>query len=315
MTRPFFFRRLLLAGLSAAAVLVLPTAWAATAEATAIGGSATLRKIHDTGLITLGYRLSSPPFSYLDADRQPVGYSVDLCRKVVAVVRQRLALPDLEVRMMAVSSATRLPLVANGTVDMECGVTTHNVERERTAAFSITFFVASSKLLSRRDAPVLSLDDLRGRPVATTLATTSIQYLQAENQRRGLDMKILAGLYDIEGFRMVTTRRAAAYAMDDVLLQSLLAEAPDAADYMIAPTPLTSEPYAIALRKGDAVFKRLVDDVLVGLYRSGEIQAIYAKWFLQPIPPRGVILQLPMSPALKRVVAHPTDSPDPAVYR
>jgi len=288
---------------------------AAAADPAAISASPTLRKIRDTGLVTVGYRLSSPPFSYLNLDRQPVGYSVDLCRKVVQAVRQRLEMPDLEVRMMGVSSATRLPLVANGTADLECGVTTHNVERESQVAFSLTIFVASSKLLSRKDAPVLSLDDLRGRPVATTLATTSIQFLQAENRRRGLDMKILAGLYDIEGFRMVTARQAAAYAMDDVLLQSLLAEAPDSADYMIAPTPLTSEPYALVLRKGDPVFKRLVDEVLAGLYRSGEIQAIYAKWFLQPIPPRHINLQLPMSPALQRVIAHPTDSPDPAVYR
>jgi glutamate/aspartate transport system substrate-binding protein len=125
---------------------------AAAAEPAAISASPTLRKIHDTGLITVGYRLSSPPFSYLNLDRQPVGYSVDLCRKVVQAVRQRLEMPDLEVRMMGVSSATRLPLVANGTADLECGVTTHNVERESQVAFSLTIFVASSKLLSRKDA-------------------------------------------------------------------------------------------------------------------------------------------------------------------
>lgn len=299
------------------AVCLACLAWALPLQAAPdpAAGSPTLRKIRDTGLITLGYRLTSAPFSYLDAQRVPVGYTVDLCHRVVAAVRQRLALPDLEVRQMAVSSANRLPLLANGTVDLECGVTTNTAERQRSVAFSVTLFVASSKLLSRRSAPVPDLEALRGRAVATTLATTSIQFLQAENQRLGLDLRILAGLDDVEGFRMVTAGKAAAYAMDDVLLQSLLAAAPDAADYVIAEPALTREPYAIGLRRGDPVFKRLVDEVLTGLFRSGEIEGLYRKWFQSPIPPRGINLNLPMSAALQRAIAHPTDSPDPASYR
>ena len=277
--------------------------------------SPTLRKIRDAGVITLGYRVESVPFSYLDGRRKPIGYSMDICHRIVDVVRQRLALPDLEVRLMAVSSATRLPLVANGTVDLECGVTTHTAERAKNVAFSVTTFVAASRLLTRKDSAIRRLDDLRGQPVSSTLATTSIQYLHAENQSRGLGMKILAALDDVESFRMVGSGRAVAYAMDDVLLRSLLAHAPDGADYRIADEALTLEPYAIGMKRDDPVFKQLVDAVIIEIFRRGEIQALYRKWFLAQIPPRGVNLQLPMSDALKRVIEHPTDASDPRLYR
>lgn len=288
---------------------------AVAAPVDSLNASPTLRKIRDTGLITVGYRLTSAPFSYLDAQREPIGYSVELCQHVVEAVRQRLAMPDLEVRLMAVTSATRLPLVANGTVDLECGVTTNNEERARNQAFSVTIFVAASKLLSLRSAPVQSLEDLRGKAVATTLATTSIQLLQSENQRQHMNMKILAGLDDIDGFRTVMSGKAAAYAMDDVLLHSLVAASSNPSDYVIAPQALTEEPYAIGLRRGDPVFKHLVDDVIIGLYRSGQIRSIYHRWFLSPIPVLGFNLNLPMSPAFERVIQRPTDTSDPSAYR
>jgi glutamate/aspartate transport system substrate-binding protein len=277
--------------------------------------SPTLRKIRDAGVITLGYRVESVPFSYLDAKRKPIGYSMDICQRVVDVVRQRLAMPDLEVRLMPVSSATRLPLVTNGTVDLECGVTTHTAERAKNVAFSVTTFVASSRLLTKKGSGIRTLDDLRGQPVSSTLATTSIQYLHAENQARGLDMKILAAIDDVESFRMVGTGRAVAYAMDDVLLRSLLANAPDGADYRIADEALTLEPYAIGMKRDDPVFKQLVDAVIIEIYRRGDIQALYRKWFQSPIPPKGVNLQLTMSDALKRVIQNPTDASDPRLYR
>jgi glutamate/aspartate transport system substrate-binding protein len=277
--------------------------------------SPTLRKIRDAGVITLGYRAASAPFSYLDGQRHPIGYSMDICHRVVDAVRQRLALPTLEVRTMVVGSATRMPLVSNGTVDLECGVTTNTPERGKSVAFSVTTFVAASRLLSKTSAPVNTLDDLRGKTVVSTLATTSMQYLADANLARRLEMKILAGQDDVESFRMVGTGRAAAYAMDDVLLKSLLATAPNAAEYMIADEALTAEPYAIAMKPGDPAFKQLVDGVITGLYRSGEIEALYRKWFLSPIPPKGVNLQLPMSEALKRVLRNPTDASDPRLYR
>lgn len=277
--------------------------------------SATLRKIRDTGVIVLGYRVASVPFSYLDGKLKPIGYSMDLCQRVVDHLRQRFELPELEVKLVAVTSATRLPLVANGTVDLECGVTTNNAERQRSQSFSITTFVAESRLLSKKSSQVRGVDDLRGQAVASTIATTSIQYLSSLNQARKLDMKILAGADDVDGFRMMQADRAVAFAMDDVLLRSLLATTPNAEEYTISDEALSIEPYGIGLTREDPAFKQLVDSVIADTYRRGDIQAIYRKWFQSPIPPKGVNLRLPMSESLKRVIQSPTDSPDPQAYR
>ncbi|MBU6259964.1 MAG: amino acid ABC transporter substrate-binding protein [Burkholderiales bacterium] len=296
--------------------LLLALVWACLlAGPAAAQDSPVLRKIRDAGVITLGYRIESVPFSYLDQNRRPIGYTMDICQRVVDAVRRRLAMPDLEVRLLPVSSATRLPLVANGTVDLECGTTTNTADRAKQVAFSITTFVAASRLVFKKDAPIHSIDDLRGQPVATTLATTSIEYLHRVNESHHLNMQILAGLDDVESFRLVGQGRAVAYAMDDVLLRSLLANAPDAADYRISDQALTLEPYAIGMKRDDPVFKQLVDGVITDLYRRGAIEAIYRKWFESPIPPRGVNLKLPMSASLRRVIAHPTDASDPRLYR
>lgn len=277
--------------------------------------SPTLRKIRDTGVIVVGYRVASAPFSYLDAKLQPIGYSIELCNRVVEAVRKRLELPDLERKLIAVSSATRMPLVANGSVDLECGITTNTAERQKTQAFSLTTFVAESRLLSKRNADIRGLEDLRGKPVASTIATTSIQFLHALNQSRKLEMKILVGLDDKDSFRLVQTDRAVAYAMDDVLLRSALAGVNNPQDYVISDEAYSVEPYAIGLPKDDAPFKQLVDGVLAELYKRGEIHAIYQRWFQAAIPPKGINLQLPMNEAFKRVIAKPSDSPDPAHYR
>lgn len=277
--------------------------------------SPTLRRIRDTGVVNVGHRVSSVPFSYLDARRRPVGYSIDICERVVEAIRQRLGDPAIETRLVMVTSATRVPMLANGSIDLECGVTTNTAERQKQVAFSITTFVAASRLLTRQGANIRGLEDLRGQPVATTVSTTSIQFLSAANQARGLDMKILAGADDADGFQLVRTGRAAAFAMDDVLLRGLLATAADARDYAISAEALTVEPYAIGLNREDPVFKQLVDGVIVDLFRRGQIQAIYRKWFESPIPPQDINLKLPMSDALQRVIQRPIDSPDPAAYR
>ena len=299
------------------AVLWPVAAWSATVTAAdaALADSAVLRKIRDTGLITVGHRLTSIPFSYLDAKLRPVGYSMDLCQRVVEAIRTRLDLRDLEVKMVTVTSATRMPLVANGSVDLECGVTTNTVERQKSQAFSVTTFVAASRLLSKKENEIRTVEDLRGKVVASTIATTSIRYLNNANEARKLDMRIVAGQDDTDAFQMVLNDRAVAFAMDDVLLRSLQANASNPGDYSISEEALSVEPYGIGLPKDDPVFKQLVDGVLVDLYRSGEIHAIYRKWFQLPIPPKGINLQLPMSEALKRAIAQPTDDPDPARYR
>lgn len=297
--------------LAASAALV--GLWCAGAQA---ADGLTLTRIRDTGVIVLGYRPASLPFSYLDAQLRPTGYTVELCDRIVAAVRDRLQLPDLEVRRVEVASATRMPLVINGTLDLECGITTHTAERARSQAFSLTIFVAETRLMTRGGERVRSLFDLRGLPVASTIGTTSIQHLAKVNEQQGLGIRILGGLDDPEGFQMLKSGRASAFLMDDVLLRALVAQqGAGADDYRISDQALTVEPYAIGLRKGDPQFKALVDEVLAGLYRSGEIHAIYRRWFESPLPPSGLNLKLPMSAAFRRVIASPTDSPDPERYR
>jgi glutamate/aspartate transport system substrate-binding protein len=293
-------------GLCLALLLATSSAWAQ--------GSPTLNKIEQTGIITLGYRVGSIPFSYLDERLNPIGYSMDLCYKIVDAVRVRLKMRSLQVKLFPVTSATRIPLVVNGTVDLECGVTTNTQERQKSETFSVTTFVAVSRMLSKKSSNVQTLGDLQGDPVVSTVGTTNIRFLNEANVGRKLDMKILAGLDDAEAFQMVQTDRAVAYVMDDVLLRGLVAGAKNAADFSISEESLSIEPYGIPMTKGDPAFKQLVDDVLVGIFRSGEIHTIYNKWFQSPIPPKGINLQLPMSMALKKAIAVPTDSGDPKLY-
>lgn len=314
--------RRLLAGVSTAFALVgaslaqgpAPSTPAASTTAPATP-SATLERIRHTGVITIGYRVASVPFSYLDARRQPVGYSMDICRRIVDAVRDRLGAGEIEVRLVAVTSATRLPMLADGAIDLECGVTTHTVERARTVNFSMTTFVAASRLLVKKDAPVQLLADLRGRPVVTTLATTSMQFLVGANASQGLDMKILAGSDDVDAMRLLRNDQAMAFAMDDVLLRGLVAAAPDGDSYRVCDEALTVEPYAIGLPRGDAVFKQLVDELIVSMYRNGSMYDLYRKWFQSPVPPRGVNLRMPTGDWLARLVRNPTDSPEPQDYR
>jgi glutamate/aspartate transport system substrate-binding protein len=276
--------------------------------------SATLRKIRESGVITIGYRESQLPFSYLDGAQHPVGYTMDICERIVEAVKQRLGLRDLERRYVPVTSATRIPLVSNGTVDLECGVTTNTAERQREVAFTITTFVAESRLLSRRSAPVMHLDDLRGKVVTSTVGTTSLTHLQELYAAHGLDMTILAAKDDPDAFRLVVTGRADAYAMDDALLRGTIAKSGQPQDYVISSDRLAVEPYGIMLSKGDPEFKHLADKVIVDLFRSGDIYALYGRWFQSPIPPKGVNLAFPLFPSMRHLVAEPTDSPDPASY-
>lgn len=297
-----------------AARLSIALLLAAACCAAGAAESATLRKIRESGVITLGYREAEFPFSYLDQAQRPVGYTMDICDRIVNAVKQRLNMPDLERRYVQVESPTRIPLVSNGTVDLECGVTTNTVEREREVAFTITTFVAESRLVSKKSAPVMRLEDMRGKVVTSTVGTTSLTHLQELYSTKGLDMTILAAQDDPEAFRLVVTDRAAAYAMDDALLRGTVASQPDPGDYVISSERLSVEPYGIMLTKGDPEFKRLADQVIIGLFSSGDIFKLYRKWFQSPIPPKGVNLAFPIFPSMQRLVAHPTDSPDPASY-
>ena len=274
----------------------------------------TLKKIKDTGAITLGHRESSVPFSYYDDKQQVVGYAMDLCYKVVDAVKAELKMDKLEVKLNPVTSATRIPLIANGTVDLECGSTTNNLEREKQVGFTITHFVTANKFVSKKSANLKTVDDLKGKTIASTSGTTNIKQITEIGAKKNLGLNILAAKDHAEAFLMVETDRAAAFVMDDILLYSLVAESKAPGDYVISADPLSVEPYGIMLRRDDPAFKKVVDAAMTNVYKSGAINAIYEKWFEKPIPPKGINLNLPMSPAFKKVVANPTDSGDPAAY-
>lgn len=277
--------------------------------------SPTLQKIQTSGVISIGYRDGLIPFSYLDDRQRPVGYSVEICLRIVAAIQKRLQRGRLDVRMVPTAPATRIPLVANGIIDLECGATTNTLERQKQVAFTVTTFVTQGRMLWKKSAGFGSLADLRGRTVVSTVGTTNIQQLEVLNIQQGTDLKILAARDDAQAFRMLQADRASAYAMDDVLLKSAVINSANPEHYAISDDVLSIEPYAIMIRKNDPDFKRVADDAIVALYHSGEIRTIYHKWFQSPLPPRGFNLQMPMSAALEKAITHPTDLGNPAAYR
>ena len=275
----------------------------------------TLQKVKETGTIVLGVRDSSVPFSFLDGQQRPVGYAIDICMKVVDAVKAELGLPALKVEMNPVTSATRIPLMANGTIDLECGSTTNNVERQKQVAFSNTYFLTASRFVSKAANNLGTIDALAGRTVVSTSGTTNIVQLNQANVARKLGATVLPAKDHAEAFLTVETDRAAAFVMDDVLLASFVASSKTPAAYTISTEAFSqAEPYAIMLRRDDAPFKAVVDRATAALFRSPEGPALYAKWFQSAIPPRGLNLNVPMSAGLKWAFEHPSDSPDPASY-
>lgn len=275
----------------------------------------TLAKIKRTNAITLGVRDGSVPFSYLDDKQRYIGYSVDLCMRVVDALKKQLALPTLKVTMNPVTSANRIPLMANGTIDLECGSTTNNLERQQQVAFAPTMFIISARLLSKKSSGIVSLADMKGKTLVVTAGTTTLKQMTSLNQERGLGMNIVVAKDHPESFLMMDTGRAAAEANDDILLAAQVASAKNPADYQTSPEALSVEPYGIMMRRGDPAFKKAVDTALKQVYKTEEFERIYAKWFMQPIPPRGINLRFPMPAGLRAVIANPTDSGDPAAYR
>src|SRR5216684_4789779 len=294
------------------AVLAISTLGARAVLAQELTG--TLKKIKEIGAITLAHRESSVPFSYYDDKQQVVGYAMDLCYKIVDGVKAELKLPKLEMKLNPVTSATRIPLIANETVDLECGSTTNNLERQKQVSFTITHFVTANRFVSKKSANLKTVGDLKGKTIVSTSGTTNIKQITEIGAQKGLNLNILAAKDHAEAFLMVETGRAAAFVMDDILLYSLVAGSKSPQDYVISTDALSVEPYGIMLRRDDAPFKKVVDEAMVATYRGGAINAIYDKWFLKPIPPKGINLEVPMSASFKKVIANPTDSGDPAVY-
>jgi glutamate/aspartate transport system substrate-binding protein len=283
--------------------------------ATAAAQEGTLKKIKDSGSITLGHRDASVPFSYYDDKQQPVGYSIDLCMKVVDAVKNELKMPNLKVNYQLVTSANRIPLMANGTIDLECGSTTNNLARQEQVWFATTHFVTANRWVAKKSAKLDKLSDLKGKTIVSTAGTTNIKQMTELNAEKKLGMNIMSANGHAEAFQMVETGRAAAFSMDDILLYSLVAQARSPKDYAISSEATSVEPYGIMLRKDDAAFKKVVNNAINGVYKSGEINKIYDKWFLKPVPPKNINLNLPMSAQLKKVVAKPTDSGNPDDYK
>ena len=291
------------------AVLALAVAVPAAAQ------EGTLKKIKDSGSITIGHRDASVPFSYYDDRQQPVGYAVDLCLRIVDAVKSDLRMPKIDVKYQLVTSANRIPLMANGTIDLECGSTTNNLERQKQVWFTITHFVTANRWVAKKASNIKALPDLKGKTIVSTAGTTNIKQITEINAAQNLGMNIISANGHAEAFQMVETGRAVAFVMDDILLYSLAAQSRSPGDYAISPEALSVEPYGIMLRKDDAAFKKVVDNAMIQTYQSGAINAVYGKWFLNPIPPRSLNLNVPMSEPFKKVIANPTDSGDPNSYK
>jgi glutamate/aspartate transport system substrate-binding protein len=276
----------------------------------------TLKSIKETGAITLGFRESSIPFSYLDDNQKPIGFAMDICYRIVDAVKKELKLDKLEVKLNPLSSATRIPLIANSTIDLVCGSTTNNAERQKQVAFTNTHFLTRSRFVAKKANNLSVIDDLKGKPVVSTAGSTNIKQLTEANAARHLGVNIIAAKDIAEAFLMVETDRVAAFVMDDILLASLVAGSKDPSAYTISKDAFSKlEPYGIMLRKDDPAFKKVVDAATAALYTSGEGQMLYDKWFMQKIPPKGLNLNTPIAPELKAEFAKPADSPDPDSYK
>jgi glutamate/aspartate transport system substrate-binding protein len=268
----------------------------------------TLKKIKDTGAITIGYRESSIPFSYLDDKQQPVGYAMDLCMKVVDAVKADLKMPNLKVNLQPVTSSNRIPLLQNGTIDLECGSTTNSVERQKQVAFGPTYFVINVTAAVKKSSGIKSLADLNGKTISTTAGTTSVPLLRQYDKTKNADIKSIDAKDHAESFLLLTQDRTSAFVMDDILLAGLIANSSNPGDYMILTNEsLRTEPYSMMLRKDDPQFKALVDKTVGGVMKSGEIDKIYTKWFTTPIPPKGVNINFPETAAIKEAFKNPND--------
>jgi glutamate/aspartate transport system substrate-binding protein len=296
-----------------AAVLAATTLLALPAGAQQPTG--TLKKIKETGEITIGYREVSVPFSYLDDKQQPVGFAMDICAKIVEAVKADLKLAKLEVKYTPVTSSSRIPLIANGTVDLECGSTTNNAERQKQVAFTNSHFLTAARYVTKVSAHIKKIDELKGKTVTSTAGTTNIKQLTEVNAAKNLGMTIIPVKDHAEGMLMVETDRAAAFFMDDIILAGFIANAKNPKEYVISEDATSlPEPYGIMLPKDDPAFKKIVDATTKTVFTSPDFPKLYAKWFEQPIPPKGINLNMAMTPAIKKAFANPTDNPDPKAY-
>jgi len=269
--------------------------------------SPTLKKIKEGGSITLGHRESSIPFSYYDDKQQVIGYSHELMLKAVDAIKADLKMAKLDVKLMPVTSANRITLIQNGTVDIECGSTTNNLERQKQVGFSTTIFVIGTRLMTKKESGIKDFADLAGKNVVTTAGTTSERLIRKMNEDKKMGMNIISAKDHGESFLTLETGRAVAFMMDDALLFGEMAKARKPGDWTVVGTAQSKEAYGCMLRKDDPGFKKVVDAALTKAMTSGEAARIYEKWFLNPIPPKGLNLNMPLSDDMKALYKAPND--------
>jgi len=277
----------------------------ATAPAQELTG--TMKKIKDTGVIKIGHRDASVPFSYLDDKQRPVGYSVDLCMKVVDAVKAELKMPGLKHEFVPVTSATRIPILTAGNIDIECGSTTNTKERQKQVSYAYTTFYTGTKLLVKANSGIKSYKDLKGKTVAVTQGTTNERAIKGLNDAENLGMSFIHAKDHNESFLLVETGRAVAFPMDDILLYSLAASSRNPKEWAVVGDYLPPDPYGIMIRREDPQWQAFVNKVIGGLMNSGEIRKIYSKWFQSPIPPRNINLNLPISSTLEQLFKNPNN--------
>jgi glutamate/aspartate transport system substrate-binding protein len=272
-------------------------------------GAQTLKKIADTNKITVSYREAAIPFSYTLDSGKPVGFSVDLTQAIVARVRKELNRPSLDVAYLLVTGQNRIPLLVDGTYDLECGSTTNTAARSNEVAFTVSHFFAGTRLLVKKSSNIKDYADLTSKMVATTAGSTNDKVIRKYSDEKKLDMQFVSGADYAAAFQLVEDNKAVAFALDDILLFGLRANSANPASLDIVGSALQVEPYGCMVRKGDPEFKKLVDDTIAGLMKSGEFAKMYAKWFESPIPPKGVALNMPMSSQLKANLTALSDQP------
>ena len=277
---------------------------AVAAGAASAQANDTLAKIKSAGKVVLGTRDSSAPLAYTLGDGKYVGYHVELCERVLKAIA-----PQAKIEYAVVTSQNRIPLVQNGTVDIECGSTTNNQARQKDVAFAVTTYVTEVRTAVRADSGITSIAQLKDRTVATTTGTTSVQTLRKNERAQGINFKEVYGKDHSDSFLLLESGRADAFVMDDNILAGLIANSKSPKDFKIVGEVLNVEPIAIMFRKDDAAFKKAVDDQLVAMMKSGEVQKIYDKWFMSPIPPKNVNVNLAMGNTLKGLIAAPNDKP------
>ncbi|MES2890133.1 MAG: amino acid ABC transporter substrate-binding protein [Pseudomonadota bacterium] len=269
----------------------------------------TLKKIKDSGAATMGVRESSGALSFTLGDGKYAGYHVEICTRVMADVQKQLGLAKLDVKYQPVTSQNRIPLVQNGTVDIECGSTTNNATRQKDVAFAVTTYVEEVRIATKTASGITSVAQLGGKKVATTTGTTSVQLLRKNERAGNVNFDEVFGKDHAESFLLLESGRADAFVMDSQILAGAISKSKSPGDYKIVGEVLAVEPIAIMVRKDDAPFKKAVDDSIKGMIKSGEMAKLYDKWFMQPIPPTNTKLNLPASEATKTAWANPNDKP------